>query len=155
MDNHKKKSYSFEKLVPIIKTSIAENGVFSLTVTGTSMTPTLYSKRDIVHLVSTKCKTPEKYDIVLFKRADGTIILHRIIKKLSDSKFLINGDSQVWTEVIKSSQIIAVAKSYSRNNKTVICGTTGYNIKSALWCCTRKFRPFLFNISAIFKNMIK
>lgn len=155
MDNNKKKSCSFDKLVPVIKVSIAENGVFPLTVTGTSMTPTLYSKRDIVHLVSTECKPPKKYDIVLFRRTDGTIVLHRIIKNLSDNKFLINGDSQVWTEVIKSSQIIAVAKSYSRNNKIVICGTAGYNIKSALWCCTRKFRPFLFSISAIFKSEIK
>lgn len=155
MDNSKKKSYSFDKLIPIIEATIAKNSVFPLAVTGTSMTPTLYSNRDVVHLVSPNYKTPEKYDIVLFKRIDGTVVLHRIIKKLPDNKFLINGDSQNWTEEIEPSQIIAVVKNYSRNNKTISCATARYKIKSALWCSTRRLRPFLFKISAIVKGKRK
>lgn len=152
MNTANKKAYSSDKLIPLIEATITENAVFPLEVTGTSMTPTLYSNRDVVHLVSPDCKTPEKYDIVLFKRTDGTVILHRIIKILSENRFLINGDSQVWTEEINSSQIIAVTKSYSRNNKTISCVTTGYKIKSALWCSTRKLRPFLFKVSGIIKR---
>lgn len=154
MDKNNKKPYSFEKLVPIIEATINDNGVFPLTVTGTSMTPTLYSNRDIVHLVSTKTKAPQRFDIILFKRTDGTVILHRIIKILPNNKLLINGDSQCWTEEIDKSQIIAVVKSYSRKNKTINCNTTTYKVKSTLWCSTRKFRPLLFKFSAIFKGKL-
>lgn len=147
-----KKVCSYEELLSIIEASISENGVFPLVVTGTSMTPTLYSNRDVVHLVSTTCKFPEKYDIVLFKRPDGAVILHRIIKKLPDNKFLINGDSQTWTEEINFSQIIAVTKSYIKNNKKISCDTISYKIKSAIWCKTRRFRPFLFKLSSILKS---
>lgn len=148
------KSYSAEKLLSIIETSIKDNGVFSLVVTGTSMTPTLYSNRDVVHLVSTNYKPPARYDIVLFKRTDGRVLLHRIIKKLPDNRFLINGDSQSWTEEIEATQVIAVAKSYSKKNETISCDTTSYKIKSALWCSTRRLRPFLFKISRLFKPTI-
>lgn len=154
MTNNKKVCGS-EELLPIIEASISENSVFPLTITGTSMTPTLYNNRDVVHLVSTACKPPKKYDIVLFKRLDGTIVLHRIIKKLPDNRFLINGDSQTWTEEISFSQIIAVTKSYSKNAKKISCDTTGYKIKSALWCSTRSFRPFLFKMSSVLKRRRK
>ena len=144
-----KKVCSYKELLNIIEASISENGVFPLVVTGTSMTPTLYSERDVVHLVSPTYKLPEKYDIVLFKRSDGAVILHRIIKKLPDNRFLINGDSQIWTEEINFSQIVAVTKSYIKNNKKISCDTTGYKIKSAIWCKTRRFRPFLFKLSSV------
>lgn len=144
-----KKVCSYKELLSIIEASISENGVFPLVVTGTSMTPTLYSERDVVHLVSPTYKLPEKYDIVLFKRSDGAVILHRIIKKLPDNRFLINGDSQIWTEEINFSQIVAVTKSYVKNNKKISCDTTGYKIKSAIWCKTRRFRPFLFKLSSV------
>lgn len=144
-----KKVCSYEELLNIIEASISENGVFPLVVTGTSMTPTLYSERDVVHLVSPTYKLPEKYDIVLFKRPDGAVILHRIIKKLPDNRFLINGDSQIWTEEINFSQIVAVTKSYVKNNKKISCDTTGYKIKSAIWCKTKRFRPFLFKLSSV------
>lgn len=144
-----KKVCSYKELLSIIEASISENGVFPLVVTGTSMTPTLYNERDVVHLVSPTYKLPEKYDIVLFKRSDGAVILHRIIKKLPDNRFLINGDSQIWTEEINFSQIVAVTKSYVKNNKKISCDTTGYKIKSAIWCKTRRFRPFLFKLSSV------
>lgn len=150
-----KRIYSFEELTPIIEASILNNGVFPLTVTGSSMTPTLYGNRDIVHLVSTDYKAPKKYDIVLFKRIDGRIILHRIIKELPENRFLINGDSQIWTEEISASQIIAVTISYNRNGKTISCNTTIYKLKSALWCSTRKIRPFLFKVSSYLKRKRK
>lgn len=147
-----KRTYGCEELIPIIETAITDNGVFPLTVTGSSMTPTLYGSRDIVHLVSPDYKAPEKYDIILFKRTDGRIVLHRIIKKLPDNRFLINGDSQSWTEEITATQIIAVTKSYSRNGKTILCNTTPYKLKSALWCSTRAFRPLIFKLSSFLKG---
>lgn len=152
MENSNKIICSTNELLPIIENTIAQNGTFPLTVTGSSMTPTLYGNRDIVHLVSTTVKPYKKYDIVLFKRKNGKVVLHRIVKILPDNKLLINGDCQTWTEEIENNQIIAVVKSFKRKNKVIDCNNLFYKFKISLWCKTRRIRPFLFNPSALFKR---
>ncbi len=152
MENCNKKVCSTNTLLPIIENTIAQNGIFSLLVTGSSMTPTLYGNRDIVHLVSTNVKPYKKYDIVLFRRTGDNVVLHRIIKLLPNDRLLINGDCQNWTEEIESSQVIAVVKSFKRKNKLIDCDNLLYRFKISLWCKTIKIRPFLFKISALLKR---
>ena len=142
-----KKKLSPEEFLPLLKEITENGGIFPLTVTGTSMTPTLYSNRDTVNLVSPKTKTPQKYDIVLFVRNDGKPVLHRIIKKLPDNQFLINGDSQTWTEIISSSQIIAVTQSFTRNHKMIFCNSFKFRLYSRTWCFFRPLRPLFFRVS--------
>ena len=154
--NASKKLVKKEKLSELISETIKyENGVFYLTVTGTSMTPTLYSDSSFVALVSVERKPVRKYDIVLFKRDNGDIVLHRVIKILSDGQLLINGDSQVWTETVKAENIIAVVKSYNKNNRTVKCSGIRFFCKSAVWCLLRPFRPKIFRLSATLKRFIR
>ncbi|MEE0265433.1 MAG: S24/S26 family peptidase [Acutalibacteraceae bacterium] len=152
MENFSKRVFSTGELLPVIEKTVSENGTFPLTVTGTSMTPTLYSNRDIVHLVSTAVKPYKKYDIVLFKRNNGTVVLHRIIKILDDNMLLINGDSQTWTEEINDTQIIAVVKSFKRKGRLVDCDNLLYRIRMSLWCKARRIRPFLFKVSRLVKS---
>lgn len=148
----KNKICTAEELLPILEEVINSGGAFPLTVTGTSMTPTLYPLRDTVNLVSPQVMPLKKYDIVLFKRDNGKIVLHRVKKLLSDNKLLINGDSQIWTEVIKSKQVIAVAKSYSKNGNVKKCRGAPIRLYAALWCTTRPFRPLIFKISKMLHN---
>lgn len=152
MEKCNKKVCSTDELLALIENTVAQNGVFPLTVTGTSMTPTLYSNRDVVHLVSTAVKPYKKYDIILFKRADGKVVLHRITKLLSDNKLLINGDSQIWTEEIEASQIIAVVKSFKRKEKIIDCDNLFYRTIITIWCSIRRLRPFCFKLSQLLKR---
>lgn len=147
-----KRIYSAEELLPLIKDTVSKGCAFPLTITGTSMTPTLYPIRDSVNLVSPELKAPKKYDIVLFKRKNGKLVLHRIKKILKNNKLLINGDCQKWTEVIDKSQIIAVVKSYKQNGKIKSCSSTGVRLYSALWCKTRPFRPVIFKLAKALKH---
>ena len=67
--NASKKIVEKEKLIELIRETIKyENGVFVLTVTGTSMTPTLYPNSSSVALVSAERKPVRKYDIILFQK---------------------------------------------------------------------------------------
>ena len=149
-----KKRLSSEQLLPLLKDITENNGIFPLTVTGTSMTPTLYSERDIVNLVSPKNRIPKKYDIVLFVRNDGKVILHRIIKILPDNRFLINGDSQTWTEIICQTQIVAVAQSFIRNQKHISCNSFTMKLYSRVWCLFRPLRPLFFRLSSFLKKTL-
>ena len=147
-----KKQLSPEEFLPLFEKITKSNGIFPLTVTGTSMTPTLYSNCDTVNLVSPKIKAPQKYDIVLFVRNDGKLVLHRIIRTLPNKQFLINGDSQTWTEIISSSQIIAVTQSFTRNHKLISCNSFKFKFYSRIWCFFRPLRPVLFRISKNIKR---
>lgn len=155
MNEKIKKICSAEKLLPILEDVIKNGGTFPLTVTGTSMTPTLYSVRDSVNLVSAEKKPPNKYDIVFFKRTNGKLVLHRIIKILPNNQLLINGDSQIWTETINRSQIIAVVNSYNRNEKVTDCNSFSFKLYSLFWCNLKPLRPFLFKVSKCIKKIFK
>ena len=153
--NASKKIIEKEKLLELLSETIKyENGIFVLTVTGTSMTPTLYPDISSVTLVSVDKKPVRKYDIVLFKRDNGDIVLHRVIKILTDGMLLVNGDSQLWTEKIKRENILAVAQSYTKNNRIVKCSGIHFRCKSAVWCMLRPLRPKIFRFSAEMKSIM-
>jgi len=76
------------------------------TFKGTSMMPLLKQDKDAVKLV--KPDTLKKYDIVLFVRNNGDLVLHRIVKIRRDV-FYIRGDNCIRSERIKRPQVIAVA----------------------------------------------
>lgn len=154
MEEKVRKTYSTDVLLPIIKEVVSKGGSFKLVVTGTSMTPTLYSKRDCVVLISPENKKPKKYDIVLFRRTDGKVVLHRIIKINKNGDFVINGDSQDWIEVIKPSQVIAIVSQYERNGKIVECNGFVFRFKAGMWNLTRNIRPNIFRLSQKLKKQI-
>lgn len=141
------------ELLPLIESCINNKGCFPLTVTGTSMLPTLVPNRDLVYLVSPLEMPPKKYSIVLFKRDNGKIVLHRIIKELKNDLLLINGDGQFWTEVIASSQIVAVVKAYRRNGKIKKCTGNSVRLYTFVWCGLKPIRPLFFKLAGIFNKL--
>lgn len=130
-------------LGPSIASAVSQGGSFVLTVTGTSMRPTLTPGVDQVRLVS-----PEAVgvgDIVFFQRATGEYILHRVIRA-TDKGFLVNGDSQVWTETIRPSQIIATADAVCRGGHWRSLRAPLSRLYGRLWPATRSFRPALLRL---------
>ena len=81
------------KMEPLIEEMLEENGNVTLTVAGISMQPMIYHRRDTFTL-----KKPEfplkKYDLPLYKREDGSFILHRIIKTHGNGSYTCRGDNQ-------------------------------------------------------------
>ena len=63
-----------------IERSIKELGYAVVPITGTSMLPLLKEGRDLVELESCSQERLKKGDVVLYKKNDGTLVLHRIIK---------------------------------------------------------------------------
>ncbi len=141
-----------EKLAPVIFDVVESGGVFPLVVTGTSMTPTLHPQRDKVFLVSPKQRVPKKKDIVLFRREDGTYVLHRMIKKDKTGRLEINGDAQTWTEQITSGQIVAVVEAIERKGKKFSVDNKKYNGFVTLWGWSRPCRPFLFRVNRFLRG---
>ena len=130
--------------------AFSEGKPFALAVTGTSMSPVLRNRRDVVFLVSPQMRPPQKYDILLFRPQDA-LILHRIIAVKKDGSFTVNGDAQTWCEHVRPEQILAVAEALLRKGRRISCGNAGYRFLCSLWCKTRRFRPFLHRIRLFFR----
>lgn len=106
-------------------------GYFCASVHGYSMYPLLTNHRDSVYIE--KSDTLKKYDVVLFERAGGKLVLHRIIGFDGD-KFIICGDNNFKKELVNKEQIIGKMTEFSRNGKEYTVKNLGYRIYSRVWC---------------------
>ncbi|MBE6748792.1 MAG: hypothetical protein E7557_06135 [Ruminococcaceae bacterium] len=109
---------TMQELLPFIEEAFKNNKTFTIPITGTSMLPLLVQGRDTVTLK--KCEEPlKKGDLPLYRRNDGTFVLHRIVEVNSDGSFTMCGDNQFLKERgITSSQIIGVVSEITRDGKT-------------------------------------
>ena len=112
-------SFYGREVVPLIREVLASGGSFDLTVSGTSMSPTLKPERDQVRLKAPQRKMPEKYPILFFQRDDGTYVLHRKIRGGRQGIWVINGDAQAWTECIQPGQVIGVVYEIRRKGRWI------------------------------------
>ena len=109
---------SMESLAPLIKTVVESGGEFRLITRGTSMLPLLRDGKDTAVLTA----PPErlsKWDIPLYRRKDGSFVLHRAVKVYGDGeRFDARGDNQNVRETgVPVSSVIAVMTAVIRDGK--------------------------------------
>lgn len=136
-----KQIVEMSKIEPTIREIVGAGGVVRLTVTGMSMFPTLVEKRDSVLLV--KPEKVKKGDIVLYQRANGDYVLHRIVGKDKEA-FSLCGDNQTMIEYpIYHNQIFGVVSGIVRKGTTISVTNKKYQLASFVWTRFIKLRPFL------------
>lgn len=132
-----------------IEKYINETGEFIATPVGTSMWPMLRNRRDTVYLVKPEGRL-KKYDLPVYRRSDGTHVMHRCIKVLPDS-YVMCGDHQFIPEHgVKDSQVIAVAKGFYRDEKYISCDNPLYKLYYHFWCMSLFLRRVMLKIMHIF-----
>lgn len=147
-----RKLMPMDEIVPMIIAVISDGGLFRLYIKGTSMLPLLRQGKDSVMLA-----TPSelrKNDIILYKRSDGSYVLHRIIRIKKDG-YLICGDNQFVIERgINSNNVIAKVVSFFRDENEIKLDNEKYltYIKSLK---KRRIKKRLFNYLSLIKNLLK
>ncbi|MEE0775997.1 MAG: S24/S26 family peptidase [Bacillota bacterium] len=121
-----------------------------LVVSGSSMTPTLKHKRDSVFLFPSQ--KLRRGDIVLFRRNNGDVVLHRVHRVRDDGLLEMNGDAQPFLEVITEKQVLGVAKGIIRKGRTYHCDGIAMRCYAALWQRLLPLRPFIFRLRGYFKK---
>lgn len=103
------KPQSMESLAPLIEATVEAGGEFKLITRGTSMLPLLRNGVDTAVLVAPPKKL-KKNDVPLYRRDDGSFVLHRAVSVSADGEtFDARGDNQTVTERnIPVSSVIAV-----------------------------------------------
>ena len=132
-----------DELSPLIVGLIDEGFDVTLTITGNSMRPMLTHLRDSVVLTKCDPNTLRVGDIPLYRRENGTYVLHRIMK-VHDTAYDISGDHQwVLEKDIQKSQVLCVVKGFTRKGKYYSCEHKGYRFYSFLWRKIFIFRKFI------------
>ncbi len=130
------------ELYPLIADKLQDGGEVTFTVTGHSMQPMLYHRRDAVTI-----KKPDgkilKNDVIFYRRDDGKFVLHRVVKCQKNGNFTCLGDNQWQKEFdLRYDQIIGVATGFVRNGKVVnVKKSVGYRFYYTVWPLAHHFKP--------------
>lgn len=125
------KCLPMEELVPLLEIQLQNGGKARLTVTGYSMMPMLRNRRDSVVLITPQaaCKLG---DIILYRRENGSYVLHRIIA-LREDGYICCGDNQAEREPVGQEQILAVVEGFNRKGKYYSVKHFGYRLYADIW----------------------
>ena len=135
-----------------IERSIKELGYAVAPIAGTSMMPLLKEGRDRVELKPYCHERLKKGDVVLYKKNEGTLVLHRIIKTENGEFFTVLGDHQFKNaERVNNNQIIAVAYGFFIKARYVNEKTRWYRLYKKIWLCNLNFRRIILAVLSLKK----
>lgn len=127
------KSVSLAEIEPVLREVLAAGGRFRITITGTSMMPTLREGRDQVEL-SLPDRPYRKYDLPLYKRSSGQFVLHRVISLEKDGSLSCCGDNQWIREPgLQQSQMLGLVVRICRNGREFPVEDRRYRLWVRFW----------------------
>lgn len=120
-----------------------------LVISGSSMTPFLVHGRDTVYL--SKVKRPlKKGDMILFRRDNGTYILHRICR-VDGGTYTLVGDAQTRLEPgVRQDQVLATVNTVCRKGKILRRGCFWWDFFARIWIRMIPLRPA---VMAVYSRM--
>ncbi len=102
---------------------------------GVSMLPMLKQGRDLFTVRYYEGQKLEKYDVILFRRSDGRLVLHRIVRVCPDDTYETMGDNCITREKgISGDSVLGVLTSFDRKGKTISADNVFYGIYVRVWC---------------------
>lgn len=135
-------------MMPIIRMTLAEGKHVRFTPQGTSMLPLLYPGRDTV-VLSPLPEKLKKYDLVLYQRANGQFVLHRIIRV--GETYTCMGDHQFHKETgLEYRQMIGLVTEFVRNGRSWKVSAFGYRVYCRIWHYSRFLRRGFLRLGRIF-----
>ncbi|MCD8149999.1 MAG: S24/S26 family peptidase [Clostridiales bacterium] len=146
-----KRFCTMEEIRPLIEESLQRGEGVTLTVTGRSMWPMLRGGRDSVTLHRPKGAL-KKYDIPLYRRRDGSWVLHRIVEVRTDG-YLCMGDHQLRAERVARRQIVGVVTSFTRGGRTISPRSPACRFYVTLWCRLRLPRRVGLRLEAAYVRL--
>lgn len=144
---------SMADIVALMEQPLEEGKEVALTIRGNSMWPLLRSAQDKIFLK--KLDFYKIYDIILYKRDNGSYVLHRIVGE-KNGAFYLAGDGEFKKEYpIYNNQIVAGAVGGVRKGKPFSCAGLPYRIYSRVWTAILPIRPYIVHIVAPVRRRLK
>ena len=122
----------------------------TIPVAGGSMVPFLHSGDtvclDLLH------RPPKRGDILLYQRANGQYVLHRIYKILPQGQYLLLGDSQMTPEPVGKDQLRAKVAFVRIGEETCRPGSFRWWFFAVPWLRLARWRPQIAKLLALFRK---
>lgn len=112
---------------------LQEQGYLVYLTSGYSMRPFIRSGEDLVYIRAKGAQRCRVRDVVLYKRDDGTYVLHRIMK-VREQDYVMCGDNCWQLEPgIREDQVLGVLTKLIRNGQETDVNAPGYRTLTLLW----------------------
>ncbi len=133
-------------------------GSYTSLTKGVSMWPLLYNQRDNIIVVKNKDRL-KKYDIALFERKNGQLVMHRVTE-VHDGYYYIVGDNCISGEKVTDDMVLGVLSGFYRRGKHYVDCENGraQKIYAKIWVALAPLRPLLLkaeNLGRRIKRLIK
>jgi hypothetical protein len=110
------------------------HGSFIFTNEGNSMMPLLRQHKDLFVIEKKTKERCNKYDVVLFRRANSQYVLHRILK-VRKNDYILCGDHQYYREYgVTDAQILGVMTKIIRQGVSIAVTDKKYQRYMHVWC---------------------
>jgi len=146
------KAVEAEQLMPALLELLEVTEPVPLVISGGSMAPFLVHGRDTVYL--SKVRQPlRRGDMVLYRRSNGSYILHRVYRVEADS-YTMAGDAQNWLEPgIRPDQILAMVTAVRRKGKLLQKGSFWWDFFEKVWIRMVPLRPAVMAVYSRLKKL--
>lgn len=146
MNEYKDDTIKNEKL-PILLKLLEEGQVIKIAPHGNSMFPFFLGDRDYLY-ISSRRQGLKRGDIALYRRVDGTYVVHRVHHVEHDENtvgYYMLGDHQIWIEgPLAENQIYGVVEYFERRGRRIDCEKSRvYHLAWDLWMRIRLLRPVI------------
>ena len=120
---------------------------------GDSMLPLLRQGKDLFVISRKPEGRLKKYDVPLYKRDDGTYVLHRIIK-VRKHDYVLCGDNRWQCETgITDRHVIGVMTAIIRDGTSIPVTDRKYRLYVHLWCDFFFLRAFILGLRALLRKI--
>lgn len=137
---------SISNLSPIFEEMLSSGKEITFSPGGISMKPLIYPGTRVV--IEPLTRPLARHDIILYKRNDGSLVLHRIVKIKGD-RLTMCGDGEMKCEKgIKTSQVLGILKGFYHSDKLIIPQSKKYRN----YCNTLFLRRIKRRAWSIFKK---
>lgn len=142
-----------DEIASLVSEAVKGGGCFYLSPRGKSMRPTIREEKDKVVLV--EFVSFKKDDILLYRRKDGKVVLHRLVGFKCNEPIMC-GDAQFTLEYgITKEDIIARVSDIVRKGKLINVDSASFKFYSACLSLRRNLVIFLRKLLRPFKKFFK
>lgn len=116
-----------------VEQELNQNGWCLVRTKGCSMEPMLHERISSVRLTK-RNGLPKKWDVALYVRGDGVMVLHRVIRVCGD-EYIFCGDHTVALEHVRAGQIIGTVEGFfpDETEKYIAAGSLEYRRYYRAW----------------------
>jgi hypothetical protein len=139
---------NFGRMSVRVEDIIEKNGFYIGTPVGLSMMPLLRNRRDTVYIVNDK--ELKKYDIVLYRRDSGKLVMHRYYGKSEEGLVFIGDNQHVFERNARPEWIIGKVKHYYKDEEKKSLEGFGYKLYLFFWC-----KLFVFRLPYVLWGVLK